>query len=239
MKLFETLIALMVVLTALGTASVAPASAAEIEVGFTGQVTVVDSSDGVAVGSVFNTTQAITGTFTFDDSVASSGSGNQGLFNGAITNLSITIGGYTVGWAPGTNQIETNNSNHNGPFLGDHIRLHGLGSNGPPVDGADLNLLTLAMSDAQNDVFPTDASTQSLTPTYDFAKFETGLLAVSFYEEFGGGGSILGPLGGGGGGSRSGYVHGSIGPFFVVPEPAALSLLVLGGMALRRRKRVG
>lgn len=194
------------------------AVADSITVGFVGRVTDL-RDDGVAVQNTFNTTQIITGTFTFDDTVpVTGGSSNVGDFDGAIIGLSVDIGGYSIGWAPGVNRMETNNSNSNGPFHGDHIRLQQLGFTGAPVDGADPSGFSFSLHDAENDVFANDAAVKSLTPTYNFAGFELGRLFLSFFEDLGGGGNAAGNKGGGPGGpfSRGGDVSGTIDRFWVV-----------------------
>ena len=179
--------------------------ASSVKVGFTGAVSVVDTSDGVDLSLRFAPGQSITGTFTFEDTTPTTGFDNQGVFTGAVTGLDIDIAGYTIGWAPGTNRLETNNDNLNGPFQGDHIRMFNLGFTGAGVNGAALTNVTLGLSDAQNTVFPDDATTQSLTPTYDFTQFETGALFLQFIDPSG----I----------PRLGSLEATLGNFAVVSEP--------------------
>ena len=74
---------------------------------FTGDVTSVHPS----VNSTFNTSQTLTGFYTFEtDSADSNPRNNIGRYNGAITNLNVTVGSYTATLGnSGSNFIEIRN----------------------------------------------------------------------------------------------------------------------------------
>ena len=174
--------------TALTAASIANAEL--VTLGFTGSVIEINTDDGLPVDLEFVMGEAMNGTITFDNTAPNSGSSNQGRFTGAIVDQTFTIGDYTMTFAPGPNwnEIETNNDNYNGPFLGDHVRVRDLAAAGAPILTGEIDYVSMNLSDEQNIVFPTNTSTQSLNPTHNYEEFETGYLYISFREPFEGDG---------------------------------------------------
>lgn len=191
-------------------ASLLPAAAELITVSFTGTVTELDSNSGLDLSSEFSVGESINGFFTYDDSIASTGSSNQGVFPDAFRVFEVEVGDYHLSLGSGysINVLETNNNNQNGPFQGDHIRSRNLRFRGDPVNLAQPGFLTLNLSDADSLVFPNHASTQSLTPTYDFSEFEIGSMVLGFNrtsEDFAS--------------QSSGFVRTSLSNFEVVTTP--------------------
>lgn len=160
-----------------------------VTIGFDGFVSTVNEELGLPISTEIEMGEPVSGTITFDNGATNSGSSNQGRFTGAVVDHTMTIGDYTITWTPGPNlnEVETNNDNLNGPFRGDHVRIRDLGVAGTPIVTGELQHMDVNLSDAENIVFPDNASTQSLNPTHNFPEFETGSLYVSWSEPIDGG----------------------------------------------------
>ncbi len=90
--------------------SITPAHAALVTYSFTGMTDELDPQDSLPVS----------GSFQFDKATAGSG----GIYNGAVTGFSLTIGGYTSFFAPGINGVTlSQNTNLGGGLSGDRWTL--------------------------------------------------------------------------------------------------------------------
>lgn len=108
MKRLNLYAGLGVILWSMLSSSLVVATAAPVTFSFVGDVTSVHPD----LGSTFSTSQTLTGSYTFDPATVgdSNPNGNIGRYNGAITNLNVTIGSYTATLGnSGSNFIEIRN----------------------------------------------------------------------------------------------------------------------------------
>jgi hypothetical protein len=114
------------------------AHAALVTYSFTGGVSNIN---GALLSPTMNMSTPVTGSFQFDNATGGVG----GNYPGAVTNMSLNIGGYASSFAPGANAVTVFNQIDLGGFvIGDRWRLV-TGATGGPINGYspfrfDLNL---------------------------------------------------------------------------------------------------
>ena len=185
--------------------AVTPAMAAPVTFAFTGLVSNVPGS----LNPPFNTTQTLSGSYTFNsltsDSVANS---NRGLYNGAITGLTVNLGPYTATLGnAGTNFIEIRNQGS------DRYTMQA-GLTGPLVPGTDFSPLhfRIELKDPSGSAFSND-----LLPTTppDLSSFNTKNWRIVFEDTDG-----------------TAVMFGTLSTLTAVPLPAAVILFGAGLVAL-------
>lgn len=108
MKRLNLYAGLGVILWSMLSGGLVVAMAAPVTFSFVGDVTSVHPH----LNSTFNTSQTLMGSYTFDPATAvdSNSNSNIGRYNGAVTNLNVTIGSYTATLGnSGSNFIEIRN----------------------------------------------------------------------------------------------------------------------------------
>ncbi|BCA53550.1 hypothetical protein W02_06900 [Nitrospira sp. KM1] len=113
-----------------------PAHAALVSYSFTGSVGQVNG----ALLPTINPTSSVSGTFQFDNTLATGGN-----YPGVVTNMTLSVGGYTSSYAPGANTVSVlKGIDLGGGMLGDRWRLvtaaTGAAVNGYTPSSFDLNL---------------------------------------------------------------------------------------------------
>jgi len=152
MKQFRLRIGLGIILWSLlsGGLLTNPATAALVTFNFTGTV---DSVGSHLSGGPFSTSQAVTGSYTFESTTSNTGSGFTGTYNGALngpsSNLNVTIGSYSASLAPGANTIEVKNPSS---LSADSYEVTGLFS-GAAVNGYAASSFKLELAKPSTDQF--------------------------------------------------------------------------------------
>ena len=104
------------------------AHAALVTYSFTGGVS---SISGALLSPTMNLSSPVAGSFQFDNATGGVG----GNYPGAVTNMSLNIGGYTSSFAPGANTVTiSQNTNLGGGLMGDRWKLV-TAAMGLPVNG--------------------------------------------------------------------------------------------------------
>jgi hypothetical protein len=104
------------------------AEAALVSYSFTGSVS---SISGALLSPTMNLTSPVAGSFQFDSGTPGSG----GNYPGAVTAMTVAIGGYTSSFAPGANAVTiSQNTNLGGGLIGDRWKLV-TAAMGLPVNG--------------------------------------------------------------------------------------------------------
>jgi hypothetical protein len=114
------------------------AHAALVTYSFTGGISTIS---GALLSPTMNLTSPVTGTFQFDNATGGVG----GNYPGAVTGMTVAIGGYTSSFALGANAVTTfQNTSLGGGLIGDRWRLvtaaMGLPTNGYTPLSFDLQL---------------------------------------------------------------------------------------------------
>jgi hypothetical protein len=132
------------------------ATAMPVTFSFQGTVDAVDTfvSGPNPLAGTFNTTQTISGSFTYESSTADAlpGDPTQGIYTGAVTAMTFTIGSYTGSTTGGDIQVI------NEPAPGND----GITVNAHPVSAPQVNLLNpvnlyISLADTTQSAFSSDA----------------------------------------------------------------------------------
>lgn len=155
-----------------------------VTVEFFGYVTGLDDSEGVDVGSEFVVNEPISGTFTYDASVADAAGASPsfGAFPDCAVAATITIGDYTLEWAPGPSEMVTRNDATMGSLFADYFEINPLPVTGDPVDGVAPFAFLVSAYDADATMFLSDADTDALTPTPDLNQIDGGEVQLFFAD---------------------------------------------------------
>jgi hypothetical protein len=188
---------------------VSPAGAATITVGFTGTITFVPMQ--IASGP-FEVGDPITGSFQIDSATPDGEAApTEGSYEGAVSNLSFSFGGYS-GTGAGENELHMRDGS--GVQVDNFFVQSEVG--GSDVAGFPAFHFLFDLGDTANTVFSSDGIPASL----DLADFEIRNLILGFID----GNSVY-------------NVSGTISSLtYDVPEPGALALLGLAGLALAARR---
>lgn len=163
----------IVVVTCLSLIAARPTDAGTIRFNFTGTVESVSSTESLFL-VVFNTTQTMSGFYTFESTTPDEeASSESGLY--ALTGYSITVGSYTAAGSSG--QIST----------ADNSFLDGLSVTASPLYGTQIGVLTgrsssqLELLDFDTSAFSSDAAPLT-SPA--LSAFESNTWESTFYGDF-------------------------------------------------------
>jgi hypothetical protein len=187
-----------------------PAAAATITVSFSGTIDFVPSQ--IASGP-FEAGDPVSGSFQIDSATPDGDAEpTEGSYEGAVSNLSFEIGGYS-GAGAGENELHMRDGEG---FVVDNFFVQS-DFGGPDVAGFPPFHFLVNLGDTDNTVFTSDAIPASL----DLAEFEIASVILGFLD----GNSVY-------------NVDASITSLtYTVPEPASFALLALGASALTARRR--
>jgi hypothetical protein len=137
-------------------ASPLSARAASVTFQFSGLVTDVFGSvftPGGTGSNGFSTGLPLSGSYTFNSSTPDSGGGaNNGRYNNAVQNLSVTVGGYTATFTPGSSFIQVINRPS-----GDSYEVRADGLLGNAVNGRIPTSFRFELTDPSGSVFSNDS----------------------------------------------------------------------------------
>lgn len=180
---------------------------------FTGEVSLVDAG----IASEFSVGEAVTGTYTFESTTPDSdGSANIGSYLNAVTAFSANIGGDYPITLDNSSEIRVRNNNPNDSYSVDITDPMAA-----TVNGLDLSLFSIFVSDPDATVFASDALPVTLP---ELSEFET-VLNVSFFTD--------------GGSAPLEELNFRLTLLQEIPEPSsvALAAFTLTGLALTVRQR--